>query len=290
MIKMLRRLLLFAGVAPTEDTVIGGVMNACDKTRSRWFDAIDRAVEHDIALIKRPRRFAPARRAAALAGIIAAGAYVASVVTSWSRYGVAKPPTEPDTLLDEFMRDYEVTLRHASVVNAPASITFSVVRASDLERSPMIRFLFGMREALLRVKHDDSAPATLPFERLTAIGWSVLNVDPGKEIVLGTVTQPWDRNSKFTPVLADEFASFNRPGYAKIAMSIRIDEVSSEHSEIRSETRVQTTDPISRARFRRYWAFLSPGMEIIRRVLLQQVKADAESAWEKARPVPGASR
>jgi len=145
-----------------------------------------------------------------------------------------------------------------------------------------VRLLFGTREMLLHQKHDASAAPNLPFEQLTGLGWSMLAVDPGKEIVLGTVTQPWSRNSAFQRLPADEFARFSEPGYAKIALTVRIDEVSSEHSELRSETRVQTTDPVSRARFRRYWAFLSPGMDIIRRIVLQQVKADAESMWENS--------
>jgi hypothetical protein len=37
-----------------------------------------------------------------------------------------------------------------------------------------------------------------------------------------------------------------------------------------------TTDPVSRARFRRYWAFLSPGILIIRYEILRLVRAKAE--------------
>jgi hypothetical protein len=263
-----------------EETIIGGVMEASEGAKRRWFDAIDRAADRDMA--RGPRRIATALRAVAGMGALAAAGYLAFVVTSWSRYGVANPPKDPDTLLDRFMPDYEVALRHASLVHAPASTTFSVVRDSDLERSPIVRLLFGARETLLRGKTDELLP-TLPFEQLTSLGWSVLAVDPGKEIVLGTVTKPWDRDSRFRAVPGDEFPRFNELGYAKIAVSVRIEPISSEHCELRSETRVQTTDPISRGRFRRYWALLSPGMEIIRRVMFQQVKTDAESAREKER-------
>jgi hypothetical protein len=36
-----------------------------------------------------------------------------------------------------------------------------------------------------------------------------------------------------------------------------------------------TTDPVSRERFRRYWAFLSPGILIIRYQILRLVRAEA---------------
>lgn len=56
-----------------------------------------------------------------------------------------------------------------------------------------------------------------------------------------------------------------------------------DHSSIaRKETRVQTTDSLSRARFRRYWTLLSPGMDLIRIILLQQLKSDAEGARKDA--------
>jgi len=37
-----------------------------------------------------------------------------------------------------------------------------------------------------------------------------------------------------------------------------------------------TTDPAARAKFRRYWSFLSPGIIVIRWVSLRPLKAEAE--------------
>jgi hypothetical protein len=41
-------------------------------------------------------------------------------------------------------------------------------------------------------------------------------------------------------------------------------------------TRVTTTDPESRKRFRRYWATYSPGIVLIRREALRIIKNEAE--------------
>lgn len=282
MLKMLRRLFtVTAGIGPVRDTVIGGVMNPSSCSSRTWFETIDRAVDEDV--LRRPRRLAIAVRTAAIAGGAATAGYLAYVLTSWSRYGLAKPSKKQDELLDRFMPNYEVALRHATVVHAPANVTFSAINVSDFERSPIVRLLFLTREIMLRAKPHERAPEGLPLAKLLSLGWSVLAIDPGKAIVLGTVTRPWDRNPRFRSVHPDEFAAFSEPGYAKILLSLRVGGVSSEHCEMRSETRVQTTDPIGRARFRRYWAFLSPGMDIIRRVILAQVKSQAESAWEASR-------
>ncbi|PYR46798.1 MAG: hypothetical protein DMF89_20885, partial [Acidobacteria bacterium] len=47
-------------------------------------------------------------------------------------------------------------------------------------------------------------------------------------------------------------------------------------SMFRTETRVATTDPTARAKFRRYWSFFSPGIILIRWMSLGPLKAEAE--------------
>ena len=47
--------------------------------------------------------------------------------------------------------------------------------------------------------------------RLYAIGWGVLAEVPGREIVMGAVTQPWLADVVFRPIPPEEFASFHEP-------------------------------------------------------------------------------
>ena len=49
-----------------------------------------------------------------------------------------------------------------------------------------------------------------------------------------------------------EFVAFEEPGYMKGAMNFRVEPVDAG-TELRTETRVLTTDPASRRAFRRYW-------------------------------------
>jgi len=62
----------------------------------------------------------------------------------------------------------------------------------------------------------------------------------------------------------------------KIAWTLRADPVGPGESIFRTETRVATTDPKARSRFRWYWSRFSPGIVVIRRVLLSHVKDEAE--------------
>jgi hypothetical protein len=56
---------------------------------------------------------------------------------------------------------------------------------------------------------------------------------------------------------------FDEPDDVKIAWTLRADSVSDRESIFRTETRVATTDADARAKFRRYWAFASPGITLI---------------------------
>ena len=95
-------------------------------------------------------------------------------------------------------------------------------------------------------------------------------------MILGSVTKPWAANVVFRAVPAEDFAAFDEAGYVKIVTTLRADPAGPNESIARTETRVVTTDPSARAKFRRYWAAFHPGIFLIRRILLRTVKQDAE--------------
>jgi hypothetical protein len=114
---------------------------------------------------------------------------------------------------------------------------------------------------------------------MKALGWGMLAELPGREIVMGGVTQPWEPNPVFRALPPDEFAAFNDSGYVKIVWTLRADPADGGKSVFRTETRAVATDPESRKKFRRYWSFLSIGIIAIRRAILPVVKTDAEKRW-----------
>ena len=94
--------------------------------------------------------------------------------------------------------------------------------------------------------------------------------------IFGAATRPWEANPVFREVHPREFAAFAEPGYVKIAWTLRADPLSPRESVFRTETRVTATDATARAKFRRYWSLVSPGIIAIRWVMLQPVKREAE--------------
>jgi hypothetical protein len=215
-------------------------------------------------------------------GIAAYGAYAGA---AWLRYG---HPTrtygrEKDRELDRFIPQYDVVERHRVYVNASASRTFAAACQLDMLRSPLVRAIFKGRELLLGSTPDE---VERPHELLAltkALGWGMLAHIPGREIIMGAVTQPWKSDVVFRPVPPADFAAFHEPDYVKIAWTLRADPVGDDASIFRTETRAVATDSAARGKFRAYWSLLSPGIVLIRLTSLGLVRRDAERRQQGAR-------
>jgi hypothetical protein len=191
-------------------------------------------------------------------------------------------PEEADPLLDQFIPLYEVVERHHIKVAAPPEVTFAAACETDLMRSPIIRAVFRTRELVLGSERGPAEHRSV-FAFTKAIGWSVLAQVPGREIVMGAVTQPWSPNVVLRQLSPDQFVSFSEPEYVKIAWTLRADPIGDNHSVFRHETRATTTHAVARAKFRRYWACFSPGIKLIRWLLLKPIRKDAEYRATQAR-------
>ena len=229
----------------------------------------------------------PSRRASvvgrttgAIAGgiALAAAAYSTYAGITWFRYGKGTDAKgdEIDPLLDQFMPAYEVVERHHVRVAAPAATTLAAACEQDLMGILIVRAIFKARELVLGSTSSDQRLPRGLLPQVLSLGWGVLAEVPDREIVVGAVTKPWEANVVFRALPAADFARFDEPSYVKIAWSLRADPLGDHGSIFRTETRAIATDAVARARFRRYWAFASPGIALIRRLSLAPVKKDAE--------------
>jgi hypothetical protein len=225
-----------------------------------------------------PHVFKSLVRVTATAVGMAAATYGAYAAATWSRYGHPARPAgdEADALLDRFLPIYDVVERHMVRVSAPAAVTLEAACRADLFDAPLVRAIFKGRELLLGAAAAERSEPRGLLAEVQSLGWQVLAESPGREIVVGAVTRPWEADVTFRAVPPDLFASFSEPGFVKIAWTLRADPGPSGGSIFRTETRAVATDAFARAKFRRYWAFLSPGIILIRHASLAVVKADAE--------------
>lgn len=195
---------------------------------------------------------------------------------TWYRYGKVSRTGPRDPLFNQFMPKYEVREFHETDVAAPGEVTWSVARELDLQRSTIVRAIFTGRELLMGAEHVKREHPPAFLTEVLSLGWRILAEEPGQELVLGAVTQPWQANVVFRGLPPDEFAGFNEPGYAKIAWCIAVEPRGPDQSRFRTETRVATTDSEARSRFRRYWSIVSPGIILIRYEMLRLVRREAE--------------
>lgn len=226
---------------------------------------------------RRHRKLRPLRWIAA-GTTLAAAAYATYAAVAWYRYGAYRQPAAgaSDALLDRFIPTYDIVERHHIRVAAPAATTLAAASELDLLGSPVVRTVIRAREIAL-----GAAPVGRPRSQglladVLALGWGVLASEPGREVVVGAVTRPWEPDVRFRAVPSGEFARFSESGYVKIVWTLRADATSDMSSIFRTETRVVATDAEARQTFRRYWAFVSPGIRLIRWAVLMPVKREAE--------------
>jgi hypothetical protein len=195
--------------------------------------------------------------------------------------GAAGKAANSRLLIDQFLPTYDVGVAHADVFRAAPAQCYRVARELDLFQTPLIRTLIGIRGLPQRVASTrrgrgtrttlDASRRTFRLRDMVDLGWIPLGETPGVEMVLGQVSRPWKgvAVSTHVPTTPEQFMSFEEPGFAKIATSLRVDPYGSDSSILTMETRVGLTDDRSRRRFRRYWLVIGPFSSLIRRMALR---------------------
>lgn len=183
-------------------------------------------------------------------------------------------------LIDRFLPEPEVRSHHETGVNAPAERAWAAVRTLDLARSPVVKVLFGLRSlpGLLSRASPARRGLGLDMDGLLRTGFVLLDEAPGDEVVLGLVGRFWTPSGGIVRVAPEEFASFDRPGFAVAAWNFTLRGPAAGPVRLATETRVRLTDASSRRRFRAYWTIVGPFSGLIRHEMLRTVRRAAETA------------
>ena len=178
--------------------------------------------------------------------------------------------------IERFIPAWDVRSYHETIVQAPANTVFAVAQHFDLQSIPLVRAIFWLRGQIMRARSSaPRRPAGL-VEMTKRLGWGELSSQPGRELVMGAVTQPWLADVKFTPVPPDEFLGFGEPDRVKIVWTIEAVPIEPALTLLRTETRVRATDMIAREKFLRYWRLTQYGIRLIRWLHLPAVRRAAE--------------
>jgi hypothetical protein len=193
-------------------------------------------------------------------------------------------PALAEVSLDRYLPTYDVSERHETGVKAPVSVTYAAARELDLQRSGIVRAILKSRQMISG--DDDEVLERRPFlDQVHAMGWGVLREVPGRALVFGAVTKPWESHVDFHALSPEKFAAFHKPGWAKIIWTVEVDpaaptpkapNAANERSVFRTRMRVATTDATSRKKFRSYWGNMKPAVSLIRQQALGMLRGDAE--------------
>jgi hypothetical protein len=203
---------------------------------------------------------------------------------------------QSELLIDQFLPRYDLAVVHAEVMCAQPERCYRAARSFDLFREPIIRTLLEVRAAPQRLAdrlsgHHAAASARAQMRTFRLddmvrppISWTLLGEVAGTETVLGQIGRPWQSTQMgIGPNVApQEFAAFDQPGFAKIALSLRVQPYGAAGSILTLETRVAVTDPVSLKRFQRYWAVIRPFSHLVRWIALRQVAANLRQASSNA--------
>ena len=184
--------------------------------------------------------------------------------------------------LDRFLPQPAVRERHEGLIRAPADIVFDVALHFDMQSIPLIRAIFWLRGKLM-----GAAPPAAPrkpqefIAEMTRLGWGVLALREGREIVMGAAVQPWKADVRFRAIEPEQFAEFAEPDLVKIAWTLEVEPLGHAMSRFASETRVVATDEAARAKFLRYWRWARYGIVAIRWLMLPAVRREAERRYRE---------
>lgn len=187
------------------------------------------------------------------------------------------------TLLDRALPHYTESIVRQTVVHAPPDATFAAIQRANL-MDPFVRVLFALREAPMRLSARMRSRALPPPMRSVTFadllapdsGMAVVGLDPGHEMVVGSIGRFWEKDyghRRFTP---EQFTSFGEAGYAKLAMDFTVVPIGENDCVLRYEARTQPTDDESRRRFHRYWRVIRPGVGLVMSRALSRIRAEAE--------------
>jgi hypothetical protein len=182
--------------------------------------------------------------------------------------------TTATTLLDEVLPKFHYHSRHdRHVLASPEDVARAVERYRlDRDSSPFVRLLFRLRG--LRI------PSGSVRDALTGTGFNVLAERPGEEIVVGTIGRFWalrEQDYMEAPRDLEDFHTFAPPGWAKGAMTLRVEPRDDGSTTLVTETRVLCMDDHARRRFAAYWALINVFSGWIRRDFLGGIARIAES-------------
>ena len=228
-----------------------------------------------LANLALPFRFLGVRKRALGALILAAGIALTIAALLWPAATIRV--TEPKTVLDNIMPEYQFSEIHSARIRARPAQVMQSVRESTWGDMKSLRTLLKIRGASLHTPSHASSAFSQDKRILDAFAASgYVSGGSDHEIVMcGGV------NVRAQHVLEartlQEWSDFHEPAAVKMAFDFYVADAGGGWSTITTETRVLATDDLTRRGMARYWRLIVPGSGLLRRQWLDGIKIRAET-------------
>jgi hypothetical protein len=178
----------------------------------------------------------------------------------------------PDLELADVVPAPEFREFHARFIPAGSDAVWEALHELPMSDVPLTRFLTLLRRMAVWPPARPRAGRGAGADRTL---WAALplpllhEVAPGYALAAG-IGRPWSADAQVRSGDALDIELFSEPGWAKVATDFRL-VPTADGTILTTETRVATTDAVSRWRFAPYWALIRPFSGVIRRDVLRAV-------------------
>jgi hypothetical protein len=182
-------------------------------------------------------------------------------------------------LIDQLLPEWDVGERHSILIDAPVDVVYEAVKSLTPLESPVFAGLTALRALPWLMVSPRSPRLSDPMlEGLLKFGFAALGEDAPREVAFGFVGKPWRPAPSFVGLeSADEFESFDEPGYVKTVANFATSRRGAR-TKLETETRVLALGTGARAMFESYWLLIGRSSAAIRKSWLNAIKRRAESS------------
>jgi hypothetical protein len=182
---------------------------------------------------------------------------------------------EERSLINELLPDHDFHAAYRIRIKSPSAVVCQRLLVTDFNEIWIVRALMSLRSGK-RIRRNP-VPCDLR-QRLQGTGFVILAEIPNHEMVIGVAGRFWRPDGeRCLDLAASDFTGFSRPGYAKAAWNFRLRSETPESTILSTETRIKCYGQSAFWKFRLYWSMIGPFSGLIRKAILQQIKAESES-------------
>ena len=170
------------------------------------------------------------------------------------------------SLLDEILPNFDVAAKYTIRIRATPEQIFNILQ-KGIPTGTLTRFLMMLRRLPRIVRKDESEDYS----------FYKLKQSQAREIVIGIVGQFWKPVARTVTINnLEEFLAFERNGFSKAALNLRITSQEDGTCLLSTETRVLSYGP-AKEKFASYWQLIKPFSALIRKEVLRKIKKQAEN-------------